>query len=330
MSDPHYPFTEKAEQQIACLGERALLEKIRCWLGSITPPPPTGMGDDCALLELDPQLKTCITTDVVTYGQHVDASITAFKTGVKLIHRNLSDLAAMGATPHSAVLTLLSGPDLALEWLEDFFAGLRSACETHGLKIVGGDLSTLEAGHFSASLTLLGQCERAVLRQSGSIGDHLYVTGDLGGSILGKHYDFSPRLAEGRWLSAQKECCAMMDLTDGLGKDLQALLPEGSSAAIDLKKIPLSNATTQVARESGKPALQHAFCDGEDYELLFALSKETDCAAFEARWKMMFEALPLSRIGAIVAQDPAGKFIESEGGQVIPWTQGYEHWKKDV
>ncbi|NCG08332.1 MAG: thiamine-phosphate kinase [Verrucomicrobia bacterium] len=327
MKPEQHPFTDDPARQIARLGECVLLEQIHNWLGSITPPAPAGMGDDCALLEFDSAQKTCITTDAITYGQHIDSSLTPFEAGVKLIHRNLSDLAAMGASPHSAVLTLLSGPDLDLQWLEAFFNGVRSACETHALKIVGGDLSTLEAGHFSASLALLGQCERPLLRQSASVGDWLYVSGTLGGSILGKHYSFNPRLAEGQWLSRQSECRAMIDLTDGLGKDLQALLPQDSSAAMDLTCIPLAPAAQEYAAQTGKPALQHAFSDGEDYELLLAVSSDSDCEAFEARWQSAFPKLSLTRIGQIVPKHPAGIFVEAGSGASIPWTDGYQHWK---
>lgn len=329
MKPEYLAFTGDPAQQIARLGECALLKKIRDWLGDTTPPAPAGMGDDCALLEFDPSLKTCITTDAVTYGQHIDSSLTPFEVGVKLIHRNLSDLAAMGARPHSAVLTLLSGPNLDLEWLAAFFGGVRSACKTHALKIVGGDLSTLEAGHFSASLALLGQCERPLLRQTASPGEWLYVSGTLGGSILGKHYRFEPRLAEGQWLSAQNECRAMIDLTDGLGKDLQALLPPHTSAAIDLACIPLSPASQEYASQTGKPALQHAFTDGEDYELLMTIAEDADCEPFEARWRAVFPELSLTRIGQIVPKNPAGIFVEKESGERIPWTGGYEHWKND-
>ena len=330
MNSEHFPFTDDPAQQIARLGECELLKEIRNWLGDTTPPAPAGMGDDCALLEFDPSQKTCITTDAVTYGQHIDSSLTPFEAGVKLIHRNLSDLAAMGARPHSAVLTLLSGPNLDLQWLAAFFKGVRSACETHALKIVGGDLSTLEAGHFSASLALLGQCERPLLRKTASLGDWLYVSGTLGGSILGKHYRFDPRLAEGQWLAAQDECRAMIDLTDGLGKDLQALLPGKSSAAIDLACIPLAAAAQEYAKQTSKLALQHAFCDGEDYELLFAIAKDADCRKFESRWQSAFPNLALTRIGQIVTPHPAGIFIEAESEQPIPWTHGYEHWRQDV
>ncbi|CAI8305622.1 MAG: Thiamine-monophosphate kinase [Opitutia bacterium UBA7350] len=330
MDSKTYPFTHDPAQQISGLGECILLEHICNWLGDTTPIAPAGIGDDCAVMELDATQKTCITTDAISYGQHFDATVTPFEAGVKLIHRNLSDLAAMGAQPQSAVLTLLSGPDLALAWLKAFFKGVRSACVAHTLKIVGGDLSTLPAGQFSASLTLLGSCKRPLLRQNASIGDWLYTTGTLGGSILGKHFRFDPRLAEGQWFAAQDACRAMMDLTDGLGKDLQVLLPNDSSAAIDLNSIPIDEAAQAFGLQTGKPALQHAFCDGEDYELLLAVAADADCGRFETCWQAEFPNLRLSRIGQIISKHPAGVFIEKESGASIPWTYGYEHWKRDV
>jgi thiamine-monophosphate kinase len=331
MHTSHNPFTAVPEMQIAHLGESALLENIQEWLGTVTPPTPLGMGDDCALLEFDAKQKTCITTDSISYGQHIDASITPFQAGTKLIHRNLSDLAAMGATPHSAVLAILSGPDLACEWLAEFFRGVRESCNRYRLKIVGGDLSTLACGQFSAVLTLTGETKQAVLRHTAQLKDRIYVTGTLGGSLLGKHYLFEPRLAEGQWLAEQSECVAMIDLTDGMGKDLQALLPKDSSVAIDLNKTPLAPAAKTMALKTGYTPKQHAFCDGEDYELLIAVRVEfdEDASNFEARWLEKFPQLELTQIGTIIPKQEAGIFIEATSGATIPWTYGYQHWKRN-
>lgn len=324
------PFTTNQSEQIASFGESKLLEKIKEWLGETTPKSPHGMGDDCALLTFDSKKEICITTDAISYGQHVDATLTPYEVGAKLINRNLSDLAAMGTHPHSAVLAILSGPDLAFTWLEDFFYGARNASETYGLKIVGGDLSTLDKGQFSAVLTLTGQCAHPKLRTTAKLNAPLYVTGVLGGSILGKHYQFQPRLAEGAWLAAQADVHALMDITDGIGKDLQAFLNRTFSAELNLSAIPISEAAEELALNSHKDALEHAFCDGEDYELLFALAPETNCEDFESRWNAQFPNLKLSKIGTLIPKHTNGVFIDANTKEGLKWTHGYQHWNADV
>lgn len=328
------PFISKTSSpvptQVKDVGEKVLIERIRAWLGSGTPPPPGGMGDDCAVLQPTPSgKKQLLTTDSISYGQHFDDSVSAKDAGAKLIQRNLSDIAAMGGYPGPALLNLLCGPDLSILWLEQFISGIRESCERYEVKIVGGDVSQLAPGHFSAALTLTGHCSSApALRSTARIGDVIYVTGKLGGSILGKHFRFEPRLAEGQWLARQPECTAMMDLTDGLGKDLAALLPEGSSAAIDMDALPLSPEAHQCARADGISAEEHAFCDGEDYELLFTVAAEANPSAFESKWTERFHHLEISRIGRIVEAHPNGIYLHEAGGEALPWQSGFEHFKK--
>lgn len=321
-------FDQQSDARVQRFGENQLIEAIRRWLGPVAPPTPIGMGDDCAVLQ--PPSSACkqlLTTDSLTYGQHFDDTASPEKAGAKLIKRNLSDIAAMGGQPGPALLNLLCGPDLSVAWLERFVSGIRESCEKYGVSIVGGDVSQLEAGQFTASLTLIGYTEATpALRSTAAVGDSIYVTGRLGGSILKKHLDFEPRMKEGCWLVAQKVCRAMMDLTDGLGKDLAALLPEQSSAAIDLDKLPISEDARKCADEGHSPE-EHAFCDGEDYELLFTVAKEMDLEAFEAKWHARFPTLELTRIGEIVDAHPAGRYIDASSGTSLPWQSGFEHFK---
>lgn len=328
----YYPFPSLPDRsnRIDAWGEHRLIEAIKLWLGPSTPPSPQGMGDDCAVLP--PQVASNLqlfTTDSLTYGQHFDNSVGPQEAGSKLIKRNLSDIAAMGGHPGPALLNLLCGPDLSIAWLEQFIYGVRKACECYRVTIIGGDVSQLSPGHFTAALTLTGTVSgRPVLRSGASIGDHIYVTGSLGGSILGKHYDFEPRLREALWLSGQAELRGMMDLTDGLGKDLAALLPEKSSAAIDLKRIPISVAARTCAATDGESALKHAFCDGEDYELLFTLERNSDRVRFESGWRANFPELELSRIGQIIEAHTSDRYIDSATNQALPWQSGFEHFRQ--
>jgi thiamine-monophosphate kinase len=312
---------------IAHLGEVALIEKIGEWLGPVNPPAPAGIGDDCAVLEPPVGAKQIITTDSVSYGQHFDDSISAENAGAKLIKRNLSDIAAMGGTPGPAVLALLCGPDVSIQWMEGFFKGVRVECERHNVHLVGGDVSSLPEGNFSAVLTLTGSAPAPKLRHSAQLGDHSYVTGTLGGSILQKHYAFEPRLSEGQWLAAHPACHAMMDLTDGLAKDLQSILHADSSASLHLDAIPISTAAQQYAQSSGRSVLEHAFCDGEDYELLFTLNADENLKTFEADWAKQFPDIELSCIGRIQEASPKGPFIDAQTNTALPWTHGFEHLK---
>lgn len=317
------------QSRIECIGESSLIEDIREWLGPVAPPAPAGMGDDCAVVDVDTSGPQLLTSDSLTYGEHFDASVSASHAGAKLIKRNLSDIAAMGGVPQQALLTLLCGPDLSLEWLSEFIGGIRRCCEQYELPIAGGDVSQISPGSFSAVLALTGSCPiRPVLRSTAKRGDVIYVTGSLGGSILGKHIHFEPRLAEGRWLAGQSACTAMMDLTDGLGKDLGALLPEGSSAAIDCSQLPLANDAHSCAEQDRRSAEEHAFCDGEDYELLFTLAPDTDCENFESAWRIQFPEVEITKIGEIVQADPKGIYTDAKSGNALPWQNGFEHFKK--
>jgi len=331
-AEAYNPFTSNANHELSIgqLGERKLLKEIRDWLGAIAPESPHGMGDDCAVLpgttEGQQQL---LTTDCVSYGQHFNAAVSPQDAGAKLIKRNLSDIAAMGGQPGPALLTLLCGWDLSILWLEQFFGGIRQSCEAYGVSIVGGDVSEIASGHFSAALTLTGQLTTPpILRSTAKLGDCIYVTGSLGGSIRAKHYQFEPRLKEGQWLASQSLCTAMMDVTDGLSKDLSALLPEECSAAIDLNTLPISEDAYLCEKADGRPAAEHAFCDGEDYELGLTASAEADLQKFESDWSTQFPDLKLSKIGHIIKKSPVGRYVDAASSQAIDWPSGYEHFKR--
>lgn len=319
------PFTSKATDQVSHLGERALIEQIQLWLGPVSPPAPIGIGDDCAVVDSPSVGKQLLTVDSLTYGQHFDASITPADAGAKLIKRNLSDIAAMGGRPGPAVLALLCGPDVSTRWLTGFFAGLRATCEQYDVAIVGGDVSALPPGQFSASLTLTGTALHPKLRNSARSGDFIYVTGTLGGSILKKHYAFDPRIAEGRWLAERPECTAMMDLTDGLAKDLHAMLNSSRRAILDLEAVPLSDDAHKSARTSDRMPLEHAFCDGEDYELLFTFDHTANPVEFESKWAVRFPNLKLSRIGHIEDSKNGTGLFDQRTNAALPWARGFEH-----
>jgi thiamine-monophosphate kinase len=327
------PFTHHAGHSVAALGESALLRAIRGWLGDVSPPSPWGMGDDCAVIETGDINPLLATTDGVVFGRHFDVSAPPAAVGAKLLKRNLSDIAAMGGKPGPALINLFLAPNLSTAWLEQFYGGLAQSCLHYGVRIVGGDLVQAPDGVFAAHLTLLGSPGKHLLKRTGAhLGDALYVTGELGGSILGHHLDFTPRLAEGHWLARQRGVRCLIDLTDGLAKDLPEILPAGADASLDLAALPISVAARKLAaKRHDRSALVHALTDGEDYELLFSLDASVSPGPFAAHWREKFPT-PLTRLGLIApALDTATGHDRqlrdaATGALLLPaGTHGYEH-----
>ncbi len=282
------PFTTQRNLSVAALGEVRLIREIRRWLGSATPRSPAGIGDDCATLSgsMRDQL---ITVDPVIYGEHFDDSIPARGVGAKLFNRNLSDIAAMGGRPRAAVVALALGEGVRLDWLGDFYRSLAAIARRHRVPIIGGDIASQPSG-ITATLTLIGEAagKRILTREGAQAGDWIFVTGNLGGSRLGWHWKFTPRLEEGQWLAERSEVRSLMDVSDGLAKDIHALTPDGCRPHLRTSAIPISRSALQMARTSGRPALDHALCDGEDFELLFTVAGSADPEAFIAAWKPHF------------------------------------------
>lgn len=316
------PFVQAGSDHgsVGACGEEALIAAIRRWLGSVNPPAPAGIGDDCAVLPAGRKTQVrLITVDPLIFGRHFDAGLAAQWAGAKLLKRNLSDIAAMGGSPSFAVVSLVLSSDVSLRWLERFYRGLAAAARRYRVRVVGGDIAQApgrkNASFLSAHLTLTGglAAGRAVTRQGARLGDVIYVTGELGASLAtGHHFRFEPRLREGRWLAARKEVRAMMDLSDGLGKDLRALTPRGGAPALLAEALP---------RRRGATVAQ-AVSDGEDYELLFAVARTADQAALQRDFRRAF---PRTRLTAI------GRFCPRE--RVPPGTlplsrlHGYEHFR---
>lgn len=287
------PFSARARDAVSAWGEERLIRHIRGWLGPTSPRAPFGIGDDCAVLPASRGAQL-ITVDPVIFGRHFDATVAPEAVGAKLLKRNLSDLAAMGGRPVAAVLALTLDRRVSQAWLEGFYRGLAAAARRHRVLIVGGDVAQAD-GVVAASLTLLGEAAgpRVVTRTGAAAGDAIYVTGRLGGSLAsGHHFRFTPRLAEGAWLARQPGVRAMMDLSDGLAKDLHALTPHGTVPALDAALLP---------RRPGVD-LRGALTDGEDYELVFALSRRTDAEDFSRRWRRAFPRTRLSRVGCFVSR----------------------------
>ena len=266
----------------------------------------TGVGDDCAVLRGGKGECLLFKTDAVVEGVHFAAGEKPELIGRKALARALSDLAAMGATPVAAVITLGMAKDESARRLRGIYRGMESVAKKYGVDLVGGE--TTRAAQLFLNVALLGECRgyRPVLRSGARPGDLIFVTGKLGGTQARRHLTFEPRLAEGEWLARCGAATAMMDLSDGLGADLPRLArASGIEFAIDLDAIPRARGVS----------LQAALGDGEDYELLFTISP---AAAKTLKKAWPFTATPLHGIG--VAR-PRGK------GVPLP-AYGFDHFKQ--
>ena len=316
-------ITSQPSRSIGQLTEEEIIRRVTANLGQACPPFPAGPGGDCAIFEETVSRKFRVSTvDSVILGRHFDSSTAGALAGAKLVKRNLSDLAAAGAIPSDALLSLLLGPDVDSEWLEDFAHGAGKAAHKFGLQCVGGDICRVQAGTFAATLSVQGFAHRILTRKTAQCGDVIFVTGKLGGSIYGHHLNFEPRLAEGEWLNAQSTVTACTDLSDGMAKDLPGLINTTQDAVIDLALLPISEAAHQSSKADGKPAFEHALQDGEDYELLFTVQAQ-QADSLEANFKKQFPKTPLKNIG-IVSQGTG--LIKSRTDGAVITSRGFGHF----
>jgi thiamine-monophosphate kinase len=271
-----------------------------------------GPGDDAAALHW-PAAKPClVTTDMLLEG----SCFVLKEAGPRLVGRkamavNLSDIAAMAGKPIAAVVSVglprQGGQSLA----EELYRGLREIADQFDTAIVGGDTNSWD-GPLVINVTLIGEpTGRGPVRRSGvQPGDWLFVTGPLGGSILGKHLTFTPRVVEAQRLHAQYELRSMIDISDGLAADLNHLCAEsGCGAVVFEAAIPISDAARQM--NDSRTPLERALGDGEDFELLFAVSPDTG--------RKLLEAQPLTELGVTLYHigqcAPEGLWRESAAGE---------------
>jgi thiamine-monophosphate kinase len=287
-----------------------------------------GVGDDCAVLDLGvPGQYFLLKTDAVVEGVHFTAETPPEKVGRKALARCLSDIAAMAGAPLHALITLGLPVSYDLNRIEAMYQGLRDCAAQHQTAIVGGETTTSTSGIW-ISVSLLGtvNSNRVLYRHGAQPGDALFVTGELGGSLAGKHLDFEPRLTEARWLAEHFPVRAMIDLSDGLAGDLRHLLRAGHlGAELLAEAIPISRAARLRYREqqTTKPPLEAALSDGEDFELLFALPPQNAVPLVDA-WKSAFPHLKLTCVGKITPA-PGIRIRRRKSLQPLN-LHGYEHF----
>ena len=273
-----------------------------------------GPGDDCAVVKFGNRWQL-LKTECIVESIHFSKESPAIWVGWKALCRAISDVAAMGGKPMDALVTIAVAPQVRLRWLRGVYSGLRKAAQRYEVNLVGGETSRSPGPAFiSVALTGIVEKRRALLRSGGKPGDFLYVTGQLGGSIRGKHLRFEPRLAEALWLADHFVINAMIDLSDGLGSDLPRLAKASRTGfVIDRKRLPLSKGCS----------IEQAISDGEDYELLFAVPPEM-VPTLEERWNKKFPTLVLTQIGRLT--EPNLQELSASGFDQLT-DSGYDHFR---
>lgn len=256
-----------------------------------------GPGDDCAVLtgNRDGWLDL-LKTDAIIEGVHFESGENPEAVGWKAMARPLSDIAAMGGIPIAAVVTIVAPEDLEVSVAEGWYRGLKKAADAFELSVVGGETSATRFGGAVISVSLTGRIEkdRCIYRSGAEIGDAILVTGKLGGSLpSGRHLSFTPRLLEARWLTEHFKIHAMMDLSDGLAKDLTRMMKlSGTGYQIDHSAVPCHEGIN----------LESAVSDGEDYELLLTLNQNSTSELL-SEWQYHFGDQPkLTAIGEVTEE----------------------------
>lgn len=273
-----------------------------------------GPGDDCAVIKFGNELLLAAVDQLISDVHYLSSNTYPTCAGAKLLKRNLSDIAAMGGTPFCALVTIAASRNDE-KWFIDFFAGIEAEAEKNNISICGGDFASLPEGanvKEITTLTILGKVtrEKICLRSNAKPGDLLIATGSFGNSFKSNHHlDFIPRLAESAFI-AGNYTTTMIDVSDGLLLDASRM-SQASNCGLQLftESIPLRDGAN----------LNAALYDGEDYELLFAVSPHK-FLELEKKWP--FKNTKLSKIGVFNTNVLE---VSNSNGHIYEIINGYEH-----
>jgi thiamine-monophosphate kinase len=288
-----------------------------------------GVGDDCALLRPDAGLDLAVTTDMLVEGRHFLPDAEPRALGHKALAVNLSDLAAMGATPRWVTLALAL-PAAEPAWLEGFSAGLFALADRYSVDLIGGD--TTRGERRTISITAIGEVPPglALERSAARPGDDIWVSGELGGAALGlARADIAeaaqrlhlpePRVELGERLRHLAH--AAIDVSDGLAADLGHILERSRVAArVEYPRIPKCAAFAKL--QDARLERDCVLSGGDDYELVFTAPQahrgEIDALAAEL-------GLALTRIGAVAAGDARLEVVDAQG-KPVEHRGGFDHF----
>ena len=312
-----------------------------------------GVGDDCAILDLNSNTLLLATCDSQVEGVHFTRQFSSpEQIGRKALAVNLSDIAAMGGEPRYALVSLLLPSDLPRSYLDSIYVGLRHEAAHYATAIIGGNIaSTGKPASLAIDITLLGTIERgrALVRGGAQSGDTLMVTGNLGDAAAGlhtllhpsSHYPGEaqgvlraayrvpqPRINVGRVLSqfGPAIVTAMLDISDGLSGDLAHLCARSNvGARVELSQLPLSASIHAVADSIGYGVFAWALHGGEDYELLFTVKPGNEQRVIEA--VRVETGVMVTPIGCVVVADEGMRMVYADGREEMLVVGSWDHLK---
>lgn len=303
-------------------GEFALIDRIRRQ-ATRHPRVMMGIGDDCSVIDGNGH-PLLVTSDLLLDGRHFElVKHGARAVGYKALAVNLSDIAAMAGTPIAAFVAVALPRSNAPAIAEELLAGMLPLAEEFGVALAGGDTNAWD-GPLVVCVTLVGQSgPRGPVKRSGArVGDAIFVTGPLGGSLAGRHLHPRPRIREALVLDDLVTLNAMIDLSDGLAADLGHILEEsgGLGAELESSKIPVHTDVHLPSTASSSTPLLRALSDGEDFELCFTVGPE---AAERLRTNHALD-VPLHEIGRIVS--PSGLWlVDADARRELIEPRGFDH-----
>jgi thiamine-monophosphate kinase len=316
------------------IGEFELIERYLSRLGARRDDVILGVGDDAALVRPPPGLELALAADTIVEGVHFPAGMPAADIGHRVLAVNLSDIAAMGAEPAWALLTLTL-PAAEGEWLREFASGLHELARRHGTALIGGDTT---AGPLTATVAIAGFVPpgQALRRAGAQPGDGIWVSGTPGDAaaglaVLQGRLDAPPAVGEplkrsflrpeprvGLGLVLRGRASACIDVSDGLVGDLGKLCEaSGVGGQVDSTLLPRSPAMRGAV--DPETARRFTLAGGDDYELLFTLPPEVDAASLQRA-----AGVDITRIGAVVAG--AGVTVDGAAAE-RDVVHGFDHFR---
>jgi thiamine-monophosphate kinase len=325
---------------VSSLGERALIDRITARLA--TPPwVVIGPGDDAAVIEPERGALDVLTTDALVEGVHFDRRfVPPDAIGHRALAVNVSDLAAMGAKPRAALLSLALPDTLDVAVVDGIVDGLLALAGSYRIAIVGGNI-TRSPGPLMIDVTAIGSVKpRRVLTRSGARpGDEVYVTGTIGDAFVGlrslqqdeigcaicqqRYLRPEPRVRVGLLLGRNRAASACMDLSDGLADGVRQVADASRvGMTIDASALPISDAARHWHERHGSDPIAAAFSGGDDYELLFTVRPSARGRLRAVRQNS--RGVPMTRIG-VVTREPRIVLRTPQGERELP--EGFEHFR---
>ena len=331
-------------------GKWSELDLISMFAGRIGAPDTKGLikgiGDDCAIFANPDERIWLATTDMLVENVHFDCSWhPPYLLGRKSIAVNLSDIAAMGGTPHYALVSIALADHHDIDWLEKWSAGVGEILEEFGCALVGGD--TVRGSALTINIVVIGSAakDRTIMRSTAREGENIYVSGDLGSAAAGleisrapalfqaftkdelqplinKHLNPTPRIRLGQVLGASGMVGAMQDISDGIATDLAHICTQSNvGAEIEAGLLPGSEVLEEVCECINKESVDLKISGGEDYELLFTVKEGRDDELLALLRETAGEKI--YRVGRTVKGDDL-RLISGEGSVDVAF-RGFQH-----